>query len=754
MHSLTAQGAAQAADRRDARHERRGSAAHDGAASVTNDSMRLPGNETHVSDGLTSDAASAMSDSMRLNGHGMNASDSMQSPEHEPNADMAGLAGGKACSPKMNMDDETNADASGAVSGRMGSPDDEPHASAELPAEAGADIDIENAHSANVSAAPAEDSAELGGKDASHTKRRRGLMSRWWRMGRARSTQHEAESQSSDAEELEEISRRVRSELDTARERIESGISATAPTPDELRAAEEALRAERAPRRDKWQSEDNAFNEMSRAVHAKASDAVHNFRFSMATRISWNYARMLLETLVIVLLVMTALLVMVVIPRLDAVSADAANQLRQAAHAQEGGLSALPVPSATPAPPAEMAVTSPPQEGGAASARRPRAQIRQIEMRLDTQDAAYACVIGSDGRVYFDDAPFDLNKASLLSYFGGEFYRVDSDLISVDGSVYQLHVAVSLSYWLKMALIMMGGLMAVDMLRSAYFLTQGRRANAQILRPIAAMSDTARHLNAQNMSERINVEGTKSELRELALVINDMLDRIEAAYDGQKQFVSDASHELRTPIAVIQGYASMLERWGKDDAAVRDEAIAAINHEAANMKELVEKLLFLARHDKQTLRMKSEVVDLRAMAEDAVRETRMIVSDREIVSGDMQDARALGDSAALKQALRIFIDNACKYTPPGGKVTISCKLEGNSAHLSVADTGCGIPADDLKRVFDRFYRVDDSRGEVPGHGLGLSIARIIAQSHGGRIHVRSREGQGSVFTLELPGMGG
>ena len=103
------------------------------------------------------------------------------------------------------------------------------------------------------------------------------------------------------------------------------------------------------------------------------------------------------------------------------------------------------------------------------------------------------------------------------------------------------------------------------------------------------------------MSERIDVEGTHSELRELALVINDMLDRMETAYDGQKQFVSDASHELRTPIAVIQGYANMLERWGKDDKEVRDEAIAAINKEAANMKELVEKLLFLARHDKQTL---------------------------------------------------------------------------------------------------------------------------------------------------------
>ena len=123
-----------------------------------------------------------------------------------------------------------------------------------------------------------------------------------------------------------------------------------------------------------------------------------------------------------------------------------------------------------------------------------------------------------------------------------------------------------------------------------------------------------------------------------------------------------------------------------------------------------------------------------------------------MIAGEMQDVSVLGDSASLKQALRIFIDNACKYTPPGGKVTVSCTRGGLGALLSVADTGRGIPAADLKKIFDRFYRVDDSRGAVPGHGLGLSIARIIAVSHGGRINVRSKEGAGSVFTLELPGI--
>ena len=160
----------------------------------------------------------------------------------------------------------------------------------------------------------------------------------------------------------------------------------------------------------------------------------------------------------------------------------------------------------------------------------------------------------------------------------------------------------------------------------------------------------------------------------------------------------------------------------------------------------------MEQYEESLLRMCFAYLGDAALAEDAVRETRMIVKDREIVSGEMQDVSVLGDSASLKQALRIFIDNACKYTPPGGKVTVSCTRGGLGALLSVADTGRGIPAADLKKIFDRFYRVDDSRGAVPGHGLGLSIARIIAVSHGGRINVRSKEGAGSVFTLELPGI--
>ena len=581
------------------------------------------------------------------------------------------------------------------------------------------------------------------------TKLRRGAIKRWWRKGRAGKTQALPIDERS-AQEMEEMCRRAEDALKSAQQRIVSDINAwsaqSAPAQEE-RTASRPIKGV-----DKWQRDDNAFNEFSRAVHTRASGAVRDIRSSMSTRISMNYARVLMQTLVIAMVIMALIIAVAVRPRFKSLTRDAARQVTEIAAALDGGLSSLVSQEAVDNSQSENAqIQSGDAETDAVDANA-REEVKLIDISLSTQDEAYALVRGMDGRVYYDDAPFDMSSGRSLRFSGGEFFYVRSTLVNVNGYTYQLCVGVALTYWLWLALWIMLGLAAIDLLRSAYFVVRAHILNAEFIRPIENISETARHLNAMNMSERIDVEGTHFELRELALVINEMLDRIETAYDGQKQFVSDASHELRTPIAVIQGYANMLERWGKDDAEVRDEAIAAINKEAANMKELVEKLLFLARHDKQTLKMKSEEVDLRALCEDAVRETRLIDSTHDIVMGDMQDVNVLGDSASLKQALRIFIDNAIKYTPAGGKVTVSCICVGTSAQLSVADTGRGIPAQDLKRIFDRFYRVDDSRGAVPGHGLGLSIARIIATGHGGRITVRSREGVGSVFTMELPGV--
>lgn len=299
--------------------------------------------------------------------------------------------------------------------------------------------------------------------------------------------------------------------------------------------------------------------------------------------------------------------------------------------------------------------------------------------------------------------------------------------------------------------VLLLGLLGMLLLACLTFLTNARAVNTKILRPIADITETAQQMSEKNLSERINVAGTQNELRDLAVVINDMLSRLEAAYNRQKQFVSDASHELRTPIAVIQGYAALLTRWGKDNPDVRDEAITAISSETQSMKELVENLLFLARHDKNTLSLTFEPFDSAEMLTGLARDTQIIATEHEIIVGNIAFCTLVADRASVKQAVRVFVENAIKYTPPGGKITISSERLGDALHITVADSGCGIAKSDLSRLFDRFFRADAARNsQTGGHGLGLAIARIIAVSHGGKIHVKSKPGVGSAFTLVVP----
>jgi len=297
----------------------------------------------------------------------------------------------------------------------------------------------------------------------------------------------------------------------------------------------------------------------------------------------------------------------------------------------------------------------------------------------------------------------------------------------------------------------LAGFFAFDICRAIGFLVRGRHINRRLLQPIADITAHAQMLSENDLSLRLNVAGAKNELKDLAMVFNDMLDRIEAAYNGQKQFVSDASHELRTPIAVIQGYANLLERWGKDAPQVRDEAISAIVNETANMKDLVEKLLFLARHDKQTFKLNLEHFELRELVEETVRETEMITANHRVETGELSSGILYADRNAIKQAVRVFIDNAVKYTPPGGAIRVACERTPGTVTIAVSDSGQGIASADLPNIFDRFYRADAARsGKVSGHGLGLAIARIIVSSHGGKIHVTSQKGVGSTFRIILP----
>lgn len=280
----------------------------------------------------------------------------------------------------------------------------------------------------------------------------------------------------------------------------------------------------------------------------------------------------------------------------------------------------------------------------------------------------------------------------------------------------------------------------------------GRNGLSEIFEPIREMSDRANHITVNNLKEeRLNLEGTKNELKDLANTINAMLDRIEVSYESQKQFVSDASHELRTPIAVIQGYVNLLDRWGKKDEEVLEEGIEAIKNEAQEMEELVERLLFLSRHDKKTLKLNKQVCNIKEFIEELIRETSLVTNDRNIEEILLEDSWIYADAKAIKQAVRVFVENAIKYSTEGDSIYFACEQREKCCVITVADTGMGMQQKDMEHIFQRFYRSDKVRNQkISGHGLGLSIAKLIVMKHAGIIKVRSQYGKGTCFQIFLP----
>lgn len=273
----------------------------------------------------------------------------------------------------------------------------------------------------------------------------------------------------------------------------------------------------------------------------------------------------------------------------------------------------------------------------------------------------------------------------------------------------------------------------------------------KMLKPIDNMTRTARSISASDLRTRLDVVRSHDELKDLAETFNQMLDRIEASYDQQKQFVSDASHELRTPISVIQGYANLLRRWGKDDQAVLEEAVNAIASETEHMKDLIEKLLFLARAEQATQAIVKTTFAMDELIQEVVTETALVDSEHTLVKDANESTVIYADRQLIKQVLRIFLDNSIKYTPAGGQITISNRRRGDKLQVTVQDTGAGIAPEELPYIFDRFYRCDKSRTrQTGGTGLGLAIAKWIIEKHDGTIRVDSTVDQGTSVIVNFP----
>ncbi|MGC5774189.1 sensor histidine kinase [Paenibacillus pabuli] len=274
----------------------------------------------------------------------------------------------------------------------------------------------------------------------------------------------------------------------------------------------------------------------------------------------------------------------------------------------------------------------------------------------------------------------------------------------------------------------------------------------QFVKPITTMNATMIQIQQKGLHERVDVPDQHDELTNLARMFNRLMDELELSFQQQKQFVEDASHELRTPIAIIEGHISLLNRWGKHDPDILNESLDVSAQELKRLKTIVSELLLLSQAESGHITLEASV-DLRQTVQHALTNVVQLHPDASF-DIDLEYLSAIEVKMLpqhLEQILRILVDNAVKYSPITKEIRVHGMRRDNDICIQVADKGMGIPAEDLPYVFDRFYRVDKARSrEQGGTGLGLSIAERLVKRYNGQIFIDSHVNEGTIVTVLLP----
>jgi heavy metal sensor kinase len=272
------------------------------------------------------------------------------------------------------------------------------------------------------------------------------------------------------------------------------------------------------------------------------------------------------------------------------------------------------------------------------------------------------------------------------------------------------------------------------------------------LKPVDQMTEAARRISAEHLDERVHTTGTGDELDRLAATLNDMLGRLDVTFRQIRQFSADASHELQTPLTILQGELEVALRAPRTPDEYRRVLTSALE-ESGRIARLVEGLLLLSRADAGVLRMDHQPVDLARLVAEVCEHSQVLAKARGVTLdlGPLTPVTMQGDPQHLRRLLVNLVDNGLKYTPAGGRVTLALYQDGTCAVLRVTDTGIGLAPGEQERIFQRFYRAPAAMSrDAEGSGLGLCIARSIVEAHGGAIQVESTEGHGSIFTVRLP----
>jgi heavy metal sensor kinase len=341
---------------------------------------------------------------------------------------------------------------------------------------------------------------------------------------------------------------------------------------------------------------------------------------------------------------------------------------------------------------------------------------------------------------------------STVPGFGGDGGRMAVILVTTNGEDYFVTVVEPLRDLVgqleSVERILYMGLPATLLVAGIGGFLLARRSFA----PVVEMSNQAKRISATNLQERLNVRNPRDELGRLAAVFNELLSRLDRSFENMREFTADASHELRTPLAVIRGEADVALSQEREAVEYR-ETLAIIQDEARRLSRLVDDMLALARADAAQQQLQLEDFYLNDLLEETCRTMQVLAMSKSIaLTLDVTDDVTFhGDEDLLRRLIVNLLDNAIRYTPSGGAVSVKLASEANTLRIIVSDTGVGIPAESAPFVFDRFYRVHKARSRADGgSGLGLAIAMWVAEAHEGSIEVTSTPGHGSTFTVSLP----
>ena len=276
----------------------------------------------------------------------------------------------------------------------------------------------------------------------------------------------------------------------------------------------------------------------------------------------------------------------------------------------------------------------------------------------------------------------------------------------------------------------------------SFFLTR------RVLRPVGELAKSAERISSSNLGELLPVRGTGDELDEIAIAFNALFARLKSDFERERQFTSDVSHELKTPVAVILGQANLLLRWGKDDPAQLQKSLESIRKEARSMQAITANLLQLSRLENSRVEIKKEETDILKLLFRIQNEFSTIAPNLKIkIDGN---ATANTDSELLHQVLTAVVSNSVKYAGESCEIFAFAEKNGDDVLISLTDNGDGFPEDAINKVFDRFFRADEAHSRTGGSGLGLAISRAIVRSLGGEIRAENADGGGARIIIKIP----